>query len=133
MLRLLGILLTVLFAIGAAILTWPGFFRVERIYPIAQIVSFRGMILVGFAIVLVLALLLAIARPVRGFALSIAVVAAIAVVAVGVDHGRAGPRHRRPPRQDRHQHPGDDVEHRGIRHSRRTRSRRSPWRWMPTS
>ena len=84
MLRLLGILLTVVFAIGAAILVWPGFFRVERIWPIAQIIPFRGMILVGFAIVLILALLLAIARPVRGFAFSIAAVAAIAVVAVGV-------------------------------------------------
>ena len=84
MLRLLGILLTVVFAIGAAILTWPGFFRVERIWPIAQIIPFRGVILVAFAIALILALLLAIARPVRGFALSVAAVAAVAVIAIGV-------------------------------------------------
>lgn len=84
MLRLLGILLTVVFAIGAAVLTWPGFFRVDRIWPIAQIVSFRGLILVAFAIVLVAALLLALARPLRGFALSIALVAAVAVTANGV-------------------------------------------------
>lgn len=84
MLRLLGILLTVVFAIGAAVLTWPAFFRVERIYPVAQIVSFRGLVLLGFVIVLVLALLLAIARPVRGFAFSIALVAAIAVIGNGV-------------------------------------------------
>ena len=83
MLRLLGILLTVVFAIGTAVLTWPSFFRVERIYPIAQIVSFRGLVLLCFAIVLVIALLLALARPVRGFALSIALVAFVAAVAGG--------------------------------------------------
>jgi endonuclease/exonuclease/phosphatase (EEP) superfamily protein YafD len=83
-LRLLGILVTVVFAIGAAVLTWPSFFRVERVYPVAQIVSFRGVLLVGFAVVLLVALLLAIARPVRPFALSIALVAAIAVVVSGV-------------------------------------------------
>lgn len=81
MLRLLGILVTVLCAIVAAVLTWPGFFRVERVYPVAQIVSFRGILVVAFAVALVVALLLAIARPIRGFALSLAVVAAVAVVA----------------------------------------------------
>ncbi len=84
MLRLLGILVTVVFAIGAAVLTWPSFFRVEDVYPIAQIVSFRGVIVLAFALVLVLALLLAIARPVRGFAFSIALVAAVALIASGV-------------------------------------------------
>ena len=44
MLRLLGILITVLCAIAAAVLTFPGFFRVERLFPIAQIVSFRGIL-----------------------------------------------------------------------------------------
>jgi endonuclease/exonuclease/phosphatase (EEP) superfamily protein YafD len=82
-LRLLGILVTVLFAIGAAILTWPSFFRVERHYPIAQIVSFRGVVVLAFAVVAVVALLLAIVRPIRAFALSVAVVAAIAAVAGG--------------------------------------------------
>ncbi|MET0859443.1 MAG: endonuclease/exonuclease/phosphatase family protein [Microbacterium sp.] len=81
MLRLLGILVTVVCAIAAAVLTWPGFFRVERTFPIAQIVSFRGALLVAFGAVLVLVLLLAIARPIRALALSIAVIAAIAVVA----------------------------------------------------
>jgi endonuclease/exonuclease/phosphatase (EEP) superfamily protein YafD len=82
-LRLLGILVTVLFAIGAAILTWPSFFRVERHYPIAQIVSFRGVVVLAFAVVAVVALLLGIVRPIRAFALSVAVVAAIAAVAGG--------------------------------------------------
>ena len=83
MLRLLGILVTVLCAIGAAVLTWPAFFRVERLYPIAQIVSFRGILIMAFAALLVVSLLLAIARPVRGFALAIALIAGAAVVANG--------------------------------------------------
>lgn len=84
MLRLVGILVTVLFAIGAAVLTWPSFFRVERHYPVAQIVSFRGLVVLAFAGLMVLALLLAIARPMRAFALSIALIAFIAVVVGGI-------------------------------------------------
>ncbi|WP_127474380.1 endonuclease/exonuclease/phosphatase family protein [Microbacterium sulfonylureivorans] len=83
MLRLFGILVTVLCAIAAAVLTWPGFFRVERIYPVAQIVSFRGLLAGAFAIALLLALLLALARPIRAFALSLAIVAGIAAVSNG--------------------------------------------------
>lgn len=81
MLRLFGILGTVIFAIAAAILTWPSFFRVERTFPIAQIVSFRGMLAVLFAALVVVALLLAIARPLRGFALSVALIAVVAMAA----------------------------------------------------
>lgn len=81
MLRLFGILVTVLFAVGAAILTWPAFFRLERTFPIAQISSFRPLIVLGFVAVMMVALLLAIARPMRGFALSIAAVCALAAVA----------------------------------------------------
>jgi endonuclease/exonuclease/phosphatase (EEP) superfamily protein YafD len=80
-LRLVGILATVLCAGAAAVLTWPQFFHLERTYPLAQIVAFRGLVLVGFAVVLVLALLLAIARPIRGFAAALAVVAVLAGVA----------------------------------------------------
>jgi endonuclease/exonuclease/phosphatase (EEP) superfamily protein YafD len=83
-LRLLGILFTVLCAIAAALLTWPSFFRVEQLFPIAQIIAFRSMILVGFALSTVVLLLLALIRPVRGFALSLAAIAIIATVANGV-------------------------------------------------
>lgn len=83
MLRLLGLLLTVVAAIVAAIVTWPQFFRLERTFPFAQIVSLRGVLVVVFAAVFVLALLLAIARPMRAFAASIAVIAVIAAVANG--------------------------------------------------
>ncbi|NYE19918.1 endonuclease/exonuclease/phosphatase family protein [Microbacterium immunditiarum] len=81
MLRLLGILVAVLCAIGAAVLTWPAFFRVERVYPVAQLISFRSVILVGFVVAVALFLLLALARPVRRFALAIAAIAVVAVVA----------------------------------------------------
>jgi endonuclease/exonuclease/phosphatase (EEP) superfamily protein YafD len=78
--RLLGILLTVLCAIGAAVVTWPEFFRLERTYPLAQVVSFRGLIVAGFGALLLVALLFAAIRPIRRIALSLAAVALIAVV-----------------------------------------------------
>ncbi|MHC3000307.1 endonuclease/exonuclease/phosphatase family protein [Microbacterium sp. HJ5] len=83
MLRLFGILVTVLCAITAAVLTWPGFFRVERFYPVAQMVSFRGILVLAFAVAAVIALLLAVVRPIRALALSLAVVAGVAAVANG--------------------------------------------------
>lgn len=93
MFRLLGVLVTVLSAITAAVVTWPQFFRLERTSPFAQIVSLRGLLLAVFAAVLVAMLLLAIAAPLRGFALSMAVVAFIAAGANGailVVRGTAG-------------------------------------------
>ncbi|WP_308493630.1 endonuclease/exonuclease/phosphatase family protein [Microbacterium terrisoli] len=78
MLRLLGILVTVLCAITAAILTWPQFFHLERTYPLAQIIAFRGIVTVGFAALLVVMLLLTLIRPIRLFAASLAVVMLLA-------------------------------------------------------
>jgi endonuclease/exonuclease/phosphatase (EEP) superfamily protein YafD len=92
-LRLLGILVSVLCAIAAAVLTWPGFFRVERMFPIAQIVSFRGILVLVFAAALVAALLLAIPRRARAFALTLALIAGLAAGANGailVSRGGAG-------------------------------------------
>lgn len=80
MLRLAGILLTVLCAIGAAVLTWPDFFRLERTFPLAQVISFRPAVAAGFGVLLVVALLAATIRPLRRIALSLAVVALAAVV-----------------------------------------------------
>ncbi|MFT4229827.1 MAG: endonuclease/exonuclease/phosphatase family protein [Microbacterium sp.] len=76
--RPIGILLTVLFAIAAAIVSWPQFFRLERTYPIAQLASFRGAIALAFGGIVVVALLLALVRPMRAFAASIAIVALVA-------------------------------------------------------
>ena len=112
MLRLFGILATVLFAIAAAVLTWPSFFRLERTFPIAQVISFRGLLVLAFVAVVVVALLLAMWRPLRGFALSIALVAGVAVIAnvsvlvsrgLGADTLPAG---------DRDERARHDVEHR---------------------
>lgn len=84
MLRLLGILFTVLLAIAAAVVVWPQFFNLEQTYPFAQLVSVRGLVLGGFLVLAVLALLLLFARPLRGFAASVLIVALVGAGAVGV-------------------------------------------------
>nr|WP_246414586.1 endonuclease/exonuclease/phosphatase family protein [Microbacterium thalassium] len=73
-----------MWAIAAAVLTWPGFFRVERMWPIAQIISFRGLLVAAFAAIAVITLVLAVVRPLRRFALSLAAISAIAAVAGAV-------------------------------------------------
>lgn len=84
MFRLLGILLTVLFAIATAVVVWPQFFRLEQTYPFAQLVAARGLVLGGFLVIAVLALLLLLSRPLRGFAASILIVALLGAAATGV-------------------------------------------------
>ena len=84
MLRLVGILFTVLFAIATAILVWPQFFQLEGTFPIAQIIASRALVLAGLLLIAVLALLLLLARPMRGFAASVLVVALIGAAATGV-------------------------------------------------
>ncbi|MBS1673663.1 MAG: endonuclease/exonuclease/phosphatase family protein [Actinobacteria bacterium] len=98
MLRLIGILLSVLFAIATAIVTWPQFFRLEQTFPITQVVASRAGLVLVFAAILVLALLLMLARPLRGFAASIAIIALLgggasaAILAMrGADAGAALP------------------------------------------
>ena len=83
MFRLLGVLVTVLFAIATAIVVWPQFFQLEQTFPFAQIVAVRGLVLAGFLAVAVLSLLLLFARPLRGFAASILIVALFGAVAIG--------------------------------------------------
>lgn len=83
MLRLLGLLFTVLAAIAVAIVTWPQFFRLERTFPFAQIVALRAVTVLALAAVCILFLLLCLARPLRAFAGSIAVIALIGAVAGG--------------------------------------------------
>lgn len=101
MFRLLGILFTVLLAIATAIVVWPQFFRLEQTYPFAQLVSARGLVLGGFLVVAVLALLLLFARPLRGFAASVLIVALLgagATAAIGAAAASAAPTSRRRPR-----------------------------------
>lgn len=90
MLRLIGILLTVLLAIATAIVTWPQFFHLERTFPFTQIVASRGVLVLVFAGVLIIALLLLLVRPMRGFAASLAIIALLgggASAAIGAMRG----------------------------------------------
>jgi endonuclease/exonuclease/phosphatase (EEP) superfamily protein YafD len=73
--RLLGFLVAVLCILAAAVLTWPQLFHVERMFPIAQVIAFRGPLTVAFAVLAVAALLLAMARPLRAPALTVALIA----------------------------------------------------------
>jgi endonuclease/exonuclease/phosphatase (EEP) superfamily protein YafD len=84
MFRLLGILITVLFAATTAVVVWPQFFRLEQTYPFAQIVAARGVVLGIFVVIALLALLLLLARPLRGFAASILIVALLGAGATGI-------------------------------------------------
>lgn len=93
MLRLLGILVTVLFAAATAVVVWPQFFQLEQTYPFAQLVAVRGVVLVGFAAIALVALLLLLARPLRGFAASILIVALLgagATAGIGALRGFGG-------------------------------------------
>jgi len=83
MLRLVGILITVLFAIATVVLVWPQFFQLETVFPIAQIVASRAVLFGALLGVVVLALLLLLARPLRGFAASILIVALVGAAAIG--------------------------------------------------
>lgn len=84
MFRLLGILITVLFAAATAVVVWPQFFRLEQTYPFAQVVAARGVVLAIYVVIALLALLLLLARPLRGFAASILIVALLGAGASGI-------------------------------------------------
>lgn len=91
--RALGVLVTVLFAILTAILTWPGFFRLEQVTPMAQIVAMRMPLAGVFAALALIFLLLMLARSMRAFAgamLVIALVGAGANAATVVSRGTGG-------------------------------------------
>ncbi|MFF5626012.1 endonuclease/exonuclease/phosphatase family protein [Microbacterium sp. LWH10-1.2] len=93
MLRLLGILFTVLLAIATAIAVWPQFFRLEQTFPFTQIVAARGVVLGALLLIAVLSLLLLFARPLRGFAASVLIVALLgagATGAIGMSRGFGG-------------------------------------------
>lgn len=80
---MLGLLITVLAAIAAAVVTFPAFFRLERTFPFAQIVAARGSVALVFVVIALVALLFSLARPLRGFAASIAVIAMLAAASNG--------------------------------------------------
>lgn len=83
MLRLLGLLITVLTVIAAVVVTVPQFFKLERTFPFAQLVAARGSMTLVFVVIALVALVLSLAKPLRGFAASIAVIAMLAGAANG--------------------------------------------------
>lgn len=80
MLRVSGTLIAVMCAIAAAVATWPQLFRLERTFPLTQLVAFRGVAVAAFAAASVVLLLFAMIRPIRRFAASLAVIALLAAV-----------------------------------------------------
>jgi endonuclease/exonuclease/phosphatase (EEP) superfamily protein YafD len=72
--RLLGSLVALVVAAGAAVLTWPSAFGVERVFPIAQVISFRAPLAAAMIAATLLMLLFALIRPVRALALVLAVI-----------------------------------------------------------
>ncbi|MDZ8172155.1 endonuclease/exonuclease/phosphatase family protein [Microbacterium xanthum] len=84
MLRVFGFVAAATFALAAAIVTFPQIFHVEDQFPIAQVVSFRGLVAVAFAGLGLLALLFALARPLRVMATTLAIVCLAAAIGNGV-------------------------------------------------
>lgn len=76
--RLVGLLVALAFAAGAAVLTWPSAFGAERTFPLAQVISFRAPLAAAFIAATLLMLLFALIRPIRALAFVLAVVFALA-------------------------------------------------------
>lgn len=72
--RLFGIVIALACAAGAAALTWPSLFGIERTFPLAQVISFRAPLAAAFAAAAALALLFALIRPIRALALTLALI-----------------------------------------------------------
>lgn len=81
MFKFLGALVTIAVAVGLLVLTWPQFFGFQDAFLIAQAVALRGALVVAGLVALVLCLLLALARPLRAFAGTLAVLFALFAVA----------------------------------------------------
>lgn len=84
MFRALGILTAVLWAIAVSVLTFPEFFRVSRLEPIAQIVAFRGPLVLLLLAIAAVGVALSVVRPLRAWSLSI-----VAIALVGATAGAA--------------------------------------------
>jgi endonuclease/exonuclease/phosphatase (EEP) superfamily protein YafD len=83
-LRVLGTIVALACAAAAVVLTWPQLLKLERTYPFAQAIAFRGAA-VGVCVALfVVLLVIAIIRPVRPIALALAAVVGITAVAGGL-------------------------------------------------
>lgn len=73
MLRFLGAVLTIAIAIACLVATWPQFFGAQNLWIVAQLVALRGVLVAATLATAALFLLLALARPLRPVAGTIAV------------------------------------------------------------
>ncbi len=83
MARLFGTLISLIFAIGLTVVTWPQFFRLETTNPFAQIVAMRGALVAGLVIVAFVAIMLLFSKRLRGWARSMLVIALIGAIVNG--------------------------------------------------
>lgn len=74
MMRALGLLVTVVLAIAAAVISWPQFFKLEHVTPFAQITALRGALVIAFLALAVVSLLFVVFRRTRGFGVSLLMV-----------------------------------------------------------
>lgn len=81
MFKFLGALVTIAVAVGLLVLAWPQFFGFQDAFPVAQAVALRGGLVLAGVVALIVCLLLALARPLRAFAGTLAVLFALFSVA----------------------------------------------------
>ncbi|MDQ1121796.1 hypothetical protein [Microbacterium trichothecenolyticum] len=112
--RLFGLIVVLVVAAGAAVLTWPSAFGLERTLPLAQIISFRAPLTAVFVALTMLMLLFALIRPIRALALALALVLGVAGgVNVAVVTQRGMGTEALPAKTDTSLR-GHDVEHCGL-------------------
>jgi endonuclease/exonuclease/phosphatase (EEP) superfamily protein YafD len=90
MFKFLGALVTIAVAVGLLVLAWPQFFGFQDTFVVAQAVALRGALVVAGLVALVLCLLLSLARPLRAFTGTLAVLFAVFTVANGAIIGVRG-------------------------------------------
>jgi len=81
MLRLLGALVTIALAIACLVATWPQLFGAQNLWIVAQVVALRGALVVGCLAAALIFALFSLAKPLRAFAATIALI--FVVTAVG--------------------------------------------------
>jgi endonuclease/exonuclease/phosphatase (EEP) superfamily protein YafD len=90
MFRFLGALLTIAIALVCLLVTWPQMFGAQNLWIVAQIVALRGALVVACVVAAAVFLLLAVARPFRAVAGTIAVLLMVTAVANGAVMGVRG-------------------------------------------
>jgi endonuclease/exonuclease/phosphatase (EEP) superfamily protein YafD len=90
MLKFFGAVVTIAVAVLLLIITWPQLFDFQTTWILAQVTSMRSLATAVAAVAILVFLLLALAKPVRAFAATMAVLLILFVVANGVLLGSRG-------------------------------------------